>query len=414
MDLNAPCWRESMCCPGIEPQCFQYDCIDTQPGQQFEVCSSDYCTILGCASDSSLPLGPSEDCTSTVCHLQLDYPECLQCEHEYSFCRAQECGLQHVNMDPFSHCHAVNDHPNLGSGSQKSEAAQLTPQDSLSILSDNGDIGAASVDPFHCHWQRCDLSFLTSLDFDQHFLEDHAKQFDSLDKTIQQPLTCAWNECQIAPVSAPALFEHIKYDHVGIEEHHRCKWLAADLKEHVSPCNMCFATAEALTKHLTTEHIGSRQSEYVCCWQDCDRCHRPFAQRQKIMRHVVIHTGDRPYVCDVCGHTCSEASVLRQHKRTHTGERPFTCTICHKTFSASTALTVHMRTHTGFKPLVCKHPGCNKRFSESSNLTKHMRSHSLARPYCCEICNKSFQRPYQLKRHNKVHEVKPVHAETPT
>lgn len=215
------------------------------------------------------------------------------------------------------------------------------------------------------------------------------------------PLMCNWDDCHVAPTDVPSLFDHVKHDHVEVEEHHRCKWLVADSYGNIAPCGLCVGTVEELTKHISEDHIGWRQKEYVCYWQDCDRCSRPFAQRQKIVRHIVVHTGDKPYRCGVCGYTCSEEAVLRQHKRTHTGERPFQCTVCHKCFSASTALSVHMRTHTGFKPLTCKFPGCGKRFSESSNLAKHMRIHSESKSFRCSFlgCEKSFQRPDQLKRH---------------
>jgi uncharacterized Zn-finger protein len=255
--------------------------------------------------------------------------------------------------------------------------------------------------PFHCHWNACDLAFIDATAFDQHFWIEHAQQ-----QAQQQNLHCAWNDCAAAPLNETALFDHVKHDHVEVETHHRCKWLIEDANGKLGPCGLCLPTVEELTKHITDMHVGSRKKSYACMWQGCEREHRPFAQRQKIIRHLVTHTGDRPFVCKECGYQCSQESVLEQHMRTHTGERPFQCTVCDKAFSASTALSVHMRTHTGYKPLVCKFPGCNKRFSESSNLAKHMRTHSADRPHVCEVpgCGRAFQRQDQLKRHAaKVH-----------
>lgn len=269
--------------------------------------------------------------------------------------------------------------------------------------------------PFHCHWDSCDLSFLDSLAFDEHLLTDHIKPFDPVvPSCISQPqalaplqvlptaqqlptnavrptaigaaselaeLTCEWDHCHKQPASPKALFEHLKQDHVNGTEgrHHRCRWLVADAATgKIRPCGLCLTSAEALTKHLTTDHIPTWQKSYVCYWEGCSREDRkPFVQRQKLLRHLVSHTGDRPFACAFagCKYRCSDATVLRQHERTHTGERPCICTVCGKGFAASTALSVHMRTHTGYKPLKCKHPGCHRRFAESSNLAKHMRSH---------------------------------------
>ncbi|ORY87140.1 hypothetical protein BCR37DRAFT_376547 [Protomyces lactucae-debilis] len=258
--------------------------------------------------------------------------------------------------------------------------------------------------PFHCHWNACDLAFFDATQFDQHFWVEHAHQ--QAQQQQQQSLHCAWNDCAVAPPNETALFDHVKHDHVETETHHRCKWLVPDANGQCHPCGACLPTVEELSLHISELHVGKRKKSYVCGWQGCERHQRPFTQRQKMMRHLVTHTGDRPFVCPECGYQCSEECVLEQHMRTHTGERPFACTLCGKAFSASTALSVHMRTHTGYKPLVCKFPGCGKRFSESSNLAKHMRTHSAQKSYACSVpgCNKAFQRPDQLKRHvSKLH-----------
>lgn len=187
---------------------------------------------------------------------------------------------------------------------------------------------------------------------------------------------------------------------------HTCQWVTSNDPKHV--CKMTFSSAKDLSDHVVEDHIGSRKPEYSCSWDGCDRCDRPFTQRQKVVRHLQTHTKHRPHQCPVCHYRFAEESVLKQHMRIHSGEKPFQCQICHKTFAASTALSVHMRIHTGEKPLVCKWPGCGKRFSESSNLTKHMKTHTLEKPFACPHpgCDKRFGRNDQLQRHVKTHEVK--------
>ncbi|KAH8925533.1 hypothetical protein BT69DRAFT_1348704 [Atractiella rhizophila] len=154
----------------------------------------------------------------------------------------------------------------------------------------------------------------------------------------------------------------------GIDGALICKWPA---------CGLEFATTALLMEHLGKDHIGSGKKEYVCLWEGCERDEigRVFKQRQKIMRHLQSHTGDRPFVCDECGKAFTEATTLQQHKRTHTKEKPFVCTHpdCGKSFALASALTIHMRTHTGDKPFTC--PQCDTSFAESSNLSKHMKIH---------------------------------------
>ncbi|SNX81575.1 related to ZAP1 - metalloregulatory protein involved in zinc-responsive transcriptional regulation [Melanopsichium pennsylvanicum] len=175
-------------------------------------------------------------------------------------------------------------------------------------------------------------------------------------------------------------------------------------------CSSVFDSHAALTDHIETAHVGFGKAEYECRWLGCPRhaSGHQFSQKQKVLRHIQTHTGDRPFKCTQCGKRFSEQNTLAQHVRTHTLERPYVCDYpgCAKAFSVAGSLTIHKRTHTGSKPFICNFPGCGKAFAESSNLTKHIRTHTGDKPFRCEECGKCFSRPDQASRHKKTHERK--------
>ncbi|RKP27418.1 hypothetical protein SYNPS1DRAFT_12680 [Syncephalis pseudoplumigaleata] len=253
------------------------------------------------------------------------------------------------------------------------------------------DVDAQS-DIYRCLWQDCNAILPSAGDILLHLLTLH-----QTDRTATaSPPRCRWLGCD-APAMGADLEGHVLATHLP----------GTMLQCHWEGCAETFPDMAGLREHVAHFHVGKGRRAYVCCWKGCERAGRPFKQRQKALRHVQTHTGDKPFRCATCGKCFSEASILLQHHRTHTGERPYKCPVegCPREFSVAAALTIHIRTHTGEKPYKCKHPGCNKRFSESSNLTKHMRVHTGERPFACTEphCDKRFARPDQLARHRRTH-----------
>jgi len=315
--------------------------------------------------------------------------------------------------------HIVEDHL-LSEYSLPPQSNQFSNTTTPSNNNNNSNNNNINIGSFECEWKNCDYSGYDLFSLVNHINDTHGFQYDfdinNIFKKNDQQLhqnqpnqinfpTPSSDSNDNSNISSTTINPDVKkksrrsIQQLEECEETTCKWCQLDSTTGLisNQCNKKFSNAEELTEHLIHDHVGSGKSEYTCLWENCSRNHRNFNQRQKIIRHLHVHTRYKPFICKICNHSFAVESMLEQHMRTHSGEKPYKCKVCDKHFATSSSLSIHVRTHTGEKPLICKYPGCGKRFSESSNLTKHIKTHEKF--FKCDCCAKSFSKEKQLQSH---------------
>ena len=93
-------------------------------------------------------------------------------------------------------------------------------------------------------------------------------------------------------------------------------------------CGLICLAQDNLDKHMKQRHshIG-RNGKHKCEW-----CEYSTDNSSHLRRHLVAHTGERPYSCDVCGKSFTLLSHLTRHCDIHTDQRPYRCDDCGKAF----------------------------------------------------------------------------------
>uniref|UniRef100_A0A1A8LD19 AE binding protein 2 n=1 Tax=Nothobranchius pienaari TaxID=704102 RepID=A0A1A8LD19_9TELE len=85
-------------------------------------------------------------------------------------------------------------------------------------------------------------------------------------------------------------------------------------------CPQCFSSSPDLAEHIRGIHVdGQRGGVFVCLWKGCKVYNTPSTSQSWLQRHMLTHSGDKPFKCVVGGCNASFASQggLARHVPSH-------------------------------------------------------------------------------------------------
>ncbi|XP_011184227.2 zinc finger protein 814 [Zeugodacus cucurbitae] len=154
----------------------------------------------------------------------------------------------------------------------------------------------------------------------------------------------------------------------------------------------------------------------------CEICNKSFEQNL-LGIHKNMHQQSAEYNCGICNRHFENKTSYDMHMQMHADkpvkprkqqikqsvvngvDKPggrFACQYCGRTFQRPFEKVRHERVHTGEKPHACE--VCGKTFRVSYSLTLHLRTHTDIRPYVCATCNKRFKSQPVYAHHLRTHE----------
>ncbi|KAM6454700.1 ras-responsive element-binding protein 1 isoform 1-T7 [Liasis olivaceus] len=197
--------------------------------------------------------------------------------------------------------------------------------------------------------------------------------------------------------------------------------------------SMASQNVKSPSKSLTPSRIGRRNQETKDDKSSyaCPLCEKICTTQHQLTMHIRQHntdTGGTDHSCSICGKSLSSASSLDRHMLVHSGERPYKCSVCDQSFTTNGNMHRHMKIHekdpagttstAPASPLKRRRLSTKRKFSHEAEVDKEEQSPAKKvveesqngetekkadEIYRCPVCSKEFSCKYGLETHMEVH-----------
>ncbi|KAK0082575.1 hypothetical protein PV325_010170 [Microctonus aethiopoides] len=128
----------------------------------------------------------------------------------------------------------------------------------------------------------------------------------------------------------------------------------------------------ALRRYIT---IKQRNIDNIK-WYACNYCHKEFKKPSDLIRHLRVHTQEKPYKCPHCYRSFALKSTMLAHERTHTGIKKYECGVCGKKFACHSSLNAHISSAHVKENNSDEY---DKTYESNSNSKSHSKTHARAK-----------------------------------
>ncbi|XP_064096702.1 zinc finger protein 607-like [Macrobrachium nipponense] len=180
---------------------------------------------------------------------------------------------------------------------------------------------------------------------------------------------------------------------------------ASEIKFSCELCFKSFRDRHTLRLHMTSVH----KPKTIPC--KAKGCKKVFSSVSLMRCHYRYHLNQK-FTCDKCGQSFSTESYMQKHILSHSGIRPYTCVDCGKTFLSASHRNQHRRIcHSPVKMYQCSF--CGKRFKTKDLMNYHESNHRGEKPFKCEVCGYATAYRNTYYAHRKKHLIAQRSSDTP-